>query len=323
MVHFVLFVLHYLGLNRLFYAITSKRQKIITYHNIIEDLYFDNALHLGVCHSQSVFKFQLKEIAKANLNFSTEINQEKSVMITFDDGYQNKFICARPILNELNIKAVFFITSDLIDSNNPLWIDKALLWFSYVPQGDYIIDGHLFTVSDNNRHANYTQFYKYVLDDYNQLNALLSELEKAYSFSKISINKTYYKLRFEGLSNQQINGLKADGHLVACHSKTHSVLSKLSDDQLNEELDICQSNLSQVYNCTYFSYPFGGYDEVDQKVVRRLETSAFSHSFMNIWNYKNNNNIHAIDRFSLPNTKKKYIIHAHLSGLYSHLKSIY
>ena len=323
MVHFVLFVLHYLGFNRLFYAITSKRQKIITYHNVIDDMYFDDALHLGVCHSQSVFSFHLKEIAKAKLNFSTEINQEKSVMITFDDGYKNKFESARSILNERNIKAVFFITSDLIDSKEPLWIDKILFWFSYVPDGTYTIDGIHFAISQSSRQSNYSLFYNHIINNYGSLNSLLIELDEVYSFCAISINDTYYKLRFEGLTSLQINDLKADGHLVACHSKTHSVLSKLTKKQLDDELEICVSNLSKIYNSTYFSYPFGGHSEVNKSVIDTLEKSPFSHSFMNIWSFKNSNNSHTIDRFSLPNTKKKYIIHSHLSGLYYYLKSFY
>ena len=320
MVHFFLFVFHYLGFNRLFYAITNKRQKIITYHNVIDDLYFDDALHLGVCHSQSVFRFQLNEMTKSKLNFSTKINQEKSIMITFDDGYQNKFETARSILNELNIKAVFFLTSDLINAKEPLWIDKILFWFSYVPPAVYSIDGVSFAISESNRHANYSQFYHRILNDYEGLNFLLSELDKAFPFSKISIDETYYNLRFEGLTSQQIEVLKTDGHLIACHSKTHSVLSKLTEEDLVKELEVGSSN---IYNSTYFSYPFGGYHEVNEAVIDKLEKSPFSHSFMNIWSFKNINNSHMINRLSLPNTKKKYIIHAHLSGLYYFLKSFH
>jgi peptidoglycan/xylan/chitin deacetylase (PgdA/CDA1 family) len=320
MVHFVLLVLHYLGFNRLFYCITSKRQKIITYHNVIDDLHFDDALHLGVCHSKSVFKFQLNEMHKSKLRFSTEVNRENSVMITFDDGYQNKFEIARPILNQLNIKAVFFITSDLVDAKEPLWIDKVLLWFSYVPENTFIIDGISFVISDNNRPKSYTQFYNHILRNYGRLDFLLSELDKLYSFSKITINDQYYSSRFIGLSSLQLNNLKTEGHLIACHSKTHSILSKLTEENLMKELEVGSSN---IYNSTYFCYPFGGTDEVDQKVVSKLEKSTFSHAFINTWRFKNNYSKNTIERLSLPNTKKKYIIHAHLSGLYYFLKSIY
>jgi peptidoglycan/xylan/chitin deacetylase (PgdA/CDA1 family) len=130
-------------------------------------------------------------------------------------------------------------------------------------------------------------------------------------------------LRFEGLSSLEIEALKTDGHLIACHSKTHSVLSKLTDDQLSNELEICSSNLFNIYNSTYFSYPFGGHDEVNKVVIDKFEKSLFSHSLMNIWTYKGNSNRHTIERFSLPNTNKKYIIHSHLSGLYYYLKSLY
>lgn len=319
MVHFVLFVLHYLGFNRLFYFITSKRQKIITYHNVIDDSHFDDALHLGVCHSKSVFKFQLEEMYKSKLSFCTELHRDNSVMITFDDGYQNKFEIARPILNELNIKAIFFITSDLVDAKDPLWIDRVLLWFSYVPEKSFNIDGISYVISDKTRTKNYIQFYNQILHDYGRLDFLLSELERLYSFSKISIDDNYYRSRFVGLTTLQLNNLKTEGHLIACHSKTHSILSKLTEENLMKELEVGSSD---IYNSTFFCYPFGGVEEVNQRVVSKLDESAFSYAFINTWKFKNNYNKNVIERLSLPNTKKKYIIHAHLSGLYYFLKSI-
>ena len=41
----------------------------------------------------------------------------KSVVITFDDGYESDFKIAMPILQKYNFKATFFITSDWIGSN--------------------------------------------------------------------------------------------------------------------------------------------------------------------------------------------------------------
>ncbi|WP_420868989.1 polysaccharide deacetylase family protein [Clostridium cochlearium] len=41
----------------------------------------------------------------------------KSIVITFDDGYMDNYINAYPILKELNIKATIFVITDLIDNN--------------------------------------------------------------------------------------------------------------------------------------------------------------------------------------------------------------
>ena len=50
--------------------------------------------------------------------------------ITFDDGYRNNFQVALPLLTERNIPATFFLTTNFIEHNQPLWIDRL----------EYIID---------------------------------------------------------------------------------------------------------------------------------------------------------------------------------------
>jgi len=43
---------------------------------------------------------------------------KKNLLLTFDDGFKSNFIFAKNFLKKLKIKAVFFVVSDLIDTNN-------------------------------------------------------------------------------------------------------------------------------------------------------------------------------------------------------------
>lgn len=49
---------------------------------------------------------------------------EKSVLITFDDGYENNYLCAWPILREFGLKANIFVVFGTIGKAN-LWHDPA------------------------------------------------------------------------------------------------------------------------------------------------------------------------------------------------------
>ena len=49
---------------------------------------------------------------------------DKSFSITFDDGFENNFSIARPILKSLNVPATFYLTSNFIDKNIMSWIDR-------------------------------------------------------------------------------------------------------------------------------------------------------------------------------------------------------
>lgn len=95
--------------------------QILTYHKVGPK--FD----LGITHqSQSQFYTQLKNLKDEGFSsFSLEqpYNSEKelpqkSFAITFDDGYENIYTCAFPVLQELGYTATVFIVSGFIGKYN-------------------------------------------------------------------------------------------------------------------------------------------------------------------------------------------------------------
>lgn len=81
-------------------------------------------------HNIEKRNFQLLEnnlkTLKENYNFinpnilkkSNYPKGKKNLLITFDDGFKSNYIFAKTILKKLKIKGVFFIVTDLINSNN-------------------------------------------------------------------------------------------------------------------------------------------------------------------------------------------------------------
>jgi len=47
-----------------------------------------------------------------------------ALAITFDDGYENNYQYAFPILKELHLPATFFVTTDFVFKRTPLWVDR-------------------------------------------------------------------------------------------------------------------------------------------------------------------------------------------------------
>ena len=47
-----------------------------------------------------------------------------SVVITFDDGFENNYSVAAPILDNLNIPATFYISTSYINSTKMFWVDQ-------------------------------------------------------------------------------------------------------------------------------------------------------------------------------------------------------
>lgn len=317
----IIYVLcYYLGINKLFYFFTRNRQRVITFHNVIPKNLFDHSIHLGVSCSNETFEFQLKEIEK-KFKITTEIGLPSSCILTFDDGYSNKYECTHHILKKHSHKAVFFITSGLVQKNELLWVDKLLMYFSYLKDGEYQIMDQKFIIDSEGRARAYNKAYLFILSNYHLKDKFMNQLNENIAFSEI--NRELYKLRFNALEIQHIEEMKSYGHLIACHSTAHDILSQLTAAELGKELNDCEQLLESIYNCDYFSYPFGSDLEVNQQVINRLKSSKFKYGFKNQWSLHPNEDNYQIQRMALPNTQNKYLIHAYLSGTYYFLKRIF
>jgi peptidoglycan/xylan/chitin deacetylase (PgdA/CDA1 family) len=319
LLNIIFFISYYLGFISFFYFITRKRQRIITFHNVIPDIYFDNSLCLGVSCSESVFDFQLKQIAN-KYAFTTDLQKQKSCIITFDDGYKNNYKIALPILEKYGAKAIFFITYDLVNKQKTLWIDLILKWCSYVPIGTYNIDGLKLKLTNENRLDIFQSIYSFVFTNYTIKEDISHLLNDKFPFPKLLIDSTYDALRFTALSIEEIEDMKKQKYIIACHTISHDILSKLSNVELADEILSSEKYLEKFYNSDYFSYPFGGVNEVSETVLKSYSVSKFKKCFVNYWNFKNDNRDESMQRMSLPNTTNKYVIHAYLSGFYFFLK---
>jgi peptidoglycan/xylan/chitin deacetylase (PgdA/CDA1 family) len=51
------------------------------------------------------------------------VQRGPAFVLTFDDGFENNYTIAAPILLRLNVPAIFYITTDYIEKNMMSWID--------------------------------------------------------------------------------------------------------------------------------------------------------------------------------------------------------
>lgn len=58
------------------------------------------------------------------LHMSRERYPDFSFVVTFDDGFENNFTVAAPVLEELKIPATFYVSTDFIENNTMSWIDR-------------------------------------------------------------------------------------------------------------------------------------------------------------------------------------------------------
>tara|TARA_S200000501_G_scaffold89718_1_gene82894 strand:+ start:219 stop:1142 length:924 start_codon:yes stop_codon:yes gene_type:complete len=112
----------------------KKKYSIFLFHGVIEKS-FDGIRNYTKKHLlKGEFEnllVNLKKIGKPlSLDQVINFHKEKvpipdfSFSITFDDGFENNYSIAKPILEKLSIPATFYISTNLVDKNLMTWIDQ-------------------------------------------------------------------------------------------------------------------------------------------------------------------------------------------------------
>ena len=315
----IYFVAYHIGIFDLLYRF-YRRPIVVSYHNIIPDALGPSYRQfIGGDHLESEFDKHL-EIIQAKLPISNEISPGK-VLITFDDGYRNNYLVAAGILERNGAEATFFVPACYFESPEILWVDKMLMWLSFVPPGEYQLGGVTYPIDTrNDRSQAWSGIWQGLLQDFSLKEQILKEMHTACAFQDLPMDSEYRKLRFEALSEAEMNGLKASGHKIGCHSYNHDILAKLSAAELTENFRKCGAYADR-YNSRWFSYPFGRESEVSDQVVSQCRDFGYTQAFMNISNSDSKDEFR-IPRINMPNSASKPLIHAKLSGFEDLLKKL-
>jgi len=129
--------------------IMASRVPVLVYHNIG---YMNGSFNV----TPEVFESQIKELVKNGCYFTepSEIDlffhnkkdlPEKSIMITFDDGYRGVLQYALPVLKKYNIKATLFLITGYLGNTSFLNWDHV----------DELIDSGLFTLGSHTHNLHY------------------------------------------------------------------------------------------------------------------------------------------------------------------------
>lgn len=308
-----------IGFTRLCYFFNRNRKRVIAYHNVIPDKFFDDSLHLAHSMRESSFKVQL-DVMRRRFKVSTDIEDVKSLTITFDDGYLNQYEIASKAMDRYNLKGYFFCVDDLISKGDPILMDRLQYWVSYVDEGTYKLEELNVTLELKNKESRKLQWNKIsnLLNSGVTQEKVEEEFEKAFSFKNIKGPKAkFLKLRFAPISKSTLKTMKENGHFIGAHSAHHRRLSLMSEEKLNEDVDICKNSSGATFNTNVFAYPYGSKEDISSTVVELIEKAGFTEAFA----YSNGPlkgafqyNKYFMPRMFLADTSDKDLIDFTLSG---------
>lgn len=186
-------------------------------------------------------------------------------LITFDDGYEDNYIYAYPILKELGIPFVIYISVDLINDHQPIW-NYPLIIERIVRSNDELKLGngmHLLcrTVEEKNRAFMELKSWLFSLP-YETLRDEFMRVLQDYLTDDVFPNNT---LTWEQLKEMANNPLCT----IGSHTMSHCRLVMKDNDSLMHELNDSKRILSEKLGLEieHLSYPYGWITDVSDEAI--------------------------------------------------------
>jgi peptidoglycan/xylan/chitin deacetylase (PgdA/CDA1 family) len=198
---------------------------------------------------------------------------ETLMTITFDDGYQDNFSHAFPILRRYGLPATIFLTTGCIDGRDPLWFEQLSLALKKTAreQFDLGIDPpQTFRIRTEAErlecNGRIQSFLREVTDSERR-----QWLARILRVLGVEGNRERHDkmLTWDQIRDMQSQGIDFGGHTI-----THPFLSKTTEEESGLEISGCKTRIEAELQrpVRYFAYPNGHEEDVSQsnrEVVRR------------------------------------------------------
>lgn len=277
---------------------------VITYHGILPPGYLssDPALD-GHLISAISFRAQLKLLRK---KYSVIRPDEfrlwlegrltlppRAVLLTCDDGLMNVLTEMLPVLDEMHLRCLFFITgAALAASPSMLWHEQLYLLLKSANGGLLRLPGEPpipFPQSLSNLPGIWQQLIKrlsvydqssraQILDDIRIQLGISEGWQSEYSGSQSALQ------RFFMMTREQVAQLADDGMTIGAHTLSHPMLSSMSRADAGHEIAGCKTQLEGLLGIPLWplAFPFGTEDAAGPREGELAREAGFTCSFMNI-----------------------------------------
>ncbi len=270
-------LLHSLGGIRAFRYLKRRGARILMYHQFPSDA---RGLRRQCEHIRRYYR-------PISLNSLTElVRQEEPIphdalVVTVDDGYRDFLLHAHPVFSDYDIPVTVFLVSDFLDGKLWLWWDQIHYAFRHTDRKSLSLEltaggpvGFAFE-SDEQRTAAAEKVIGMLkgLDNHERLR-LLKLIPKRLSVDVPAEPPS----ESEPLSWDEVRRLNGLGVEFGAHTKTHPILSKVSDPkELSEEIGVSKSRLEEELGAPalHFCYPNGRAVDFNEKVLEVVREHGF------------------------------------------------
>ena len=200
-----------------------------------------------------------------------------TAVITFDDGLQNNYDVAFPILREEGLAATIFLVTGIVNSDDTIWYCRLNRALAETKKTSLEWNGSRFDLSGSIPKAIASLTIQARLKEFPHPQ-LLGELRKIILAldddpdHPIEVGSPFRILRHEAIKEMAASGLIEFGG----HTCSHTILSLLSSKERYDEIvrSITATRELTGRPCELFAYPNGRAQDYDVEVIEILESCS-------------------------------------------------
>jgi peptidoglycan/xylan/chitin deacetylase (PgdA/CDA1 family) len=198
-----------------------------------------------------------------------------NAILSFDDGLKEHYTIAYPLLKKHHMRGIFFIPTDI--QNNILQVHKIWLLLDQHLEKELINELGIskepyldkkWYIGESIKVAN----LKYYLDSHPDV------LNKSFSKYVDKKDANDFYMNFDEVQEMSDNGM-----LIGGHTHTHPLLSSLSYDEQEKEIEKSTGILRTIQEPLWFSYPFADYNQDTVELIKkygyRYAVSGYTNTF--------------------------------------------
>ena len=197
--------------------------------------------------------------------------------VTFDDGYIDCYSLARPVLDDLGIRGIFFLPFEMMETRRLGWWDVAAYLLKTTKQRAVQVDGQGYDLRGDFAGSLRRILTLFKLEPAERTEPLLARLAEACGVAPPSHDDQSAEL----MSWAQVREMRAAGHGIGSHTLSHRVLATLSPEAQAHEINDSKRSLEAVLGreVVSFAYPVGGPQHINDHSVRLAREAGYQQAF--------------------------------------------
>lgn len=317
---------------------------VVTYHGLLPEGYqpIDDGLD-GNLVSKVEFRRQL-QLLKAGY---TVISPEemlawvrgarelppRAVLLTCDDGLLNCLTDMLPILQQENLRSLFFVTGNSLQQTRAmLWYEELLLMLMGSPgqKVSVSVAGVALEAELGSRERIRAEWWEWVKGlsqieataRISIINTVRSQLRPTLAF-QLNDRCSPICRRFGLMTASELRQLRDAGMTIGAHTLTHPMLSQMSPEMAKGEMLASRTALESFLETPVWAlaYPFGDPHSVSPQIFGLARESGFEAAFVNYGGGLGSDlSLYALPRIHVTAEMKLSEFEAHVSGFYSRLQ---